>query len=435
MTSQRHRVFGRLPLMVGKIGAILLLAGCATNSEDVQITPGLKAFTGARIIDGTGQVPIEAGVVLVRDGEIEMIGATDAVAVPADAERIDATGKTIIPGLINTHGHVTPSSYTEADVLGQLGLYARYGVTTVVSLGGDQEVGIQLRDRQATSELNRARLYVAGPVVTAQAPEDARTRVNEVVDMNVDIVKIRVDDNLGRTNKMSEAVYRAVIDQAHERGLRVAAHLYYLEDAKSLLRAGADFLAHSIRDQDVDAELIDLLKARDICVCPTLMREVSTFVYESRPAFFDDPFFLREADRELLAELEDPARQEAMRNSRSAQQYKVALEVAKRNLKALVDAGVRISFGTDTGPRARFQGYFEQVELEVMVDAGLTPMQALVSATRDAAACMQLERLGTLEPGNWADLVILNANPLDDVLNTREIDSVWIAGNRVPGRY
>ena len=225
MTSQRHRVFGRLPLMAGKMGVILLLAGCATSSEEVQIAPGLKAFTGARIIDGTGQVPIEAGVLIVRDGEIEMIGATDAVAVPADAERIDATGKTIIPGLINTHGHVTPSSYTEADVLGQLGLYARYGVTTVVSLGGDQEVGIQLRDRQETSELNRARLYVAGPAVTAQTPEDARTRVNEVVDMNVDIVKIRVDDNLGRGSKMSEAVYRAVVDQAHERGLRVAAHL------------------------------------------------------------------------------------------------------------------------------------------------------------------------------------------------------------------
>ncbi len=103
-------------------------------------------------------------------------------------------------------------------------------------------------------------------------------------------------------------------------------------------------------------------------------------------------------------------------------------------MKALVDAGVRISFGTDTGPRARFQGYFEQVELEVMVHAGLTPMQALVSATRDAAACMQLDRLGTLEPGNWADLVILNANPLDDILNTREVDSVWIGGNRVPAR-
>ena len=439
MRRRCDRFFGQLPIT---LVAIVLLAGCATEPDAVEITPGLQAFIGARIIDGTGNTPIEKGVLIVRDGEIETVGASDAVEVPADAERIDATGKTIIPGLINTHGHVNdvkglqsdPSFYTEEHVLGQLGLYARYGVTTVVSLGEDREAGVWVRDQQDTPELNRARLYVAGPVVTAQTPDDARAKVNELVDMDVDLVKIRVDDNLGRTTKMSEAVYSAVIDQAHARGLRLAAHLYYLEDAKSLLRAGADFLAHSIRDQDVDEELIDLLKARDVCVCPTLMREVSTFVYESRPAFFDDPFFLRDADPAVLQALEDPARQQRTRESSSAQQYKVALEVAKRNAKKLVDAGIRISFGTDTGPAGRFQGYFEQLELEHMVDAGLTPMQALVSATSDAADCMHLARLGTLEPGNWADLIILNANPLEDIRNTQEIDSAWIAGNRVPAR-
>ena len=439
MKQHCDRLFGQLPMT---LVAIVLLAGCATEPDAVEITPGLQAFVGARIIDGTGETPIEEGVLIVRDGEIETVGATDAVEVPADAERIDATGKTIIPGLINTHGHVNdvkglqsdPSFYTEEHVLGQLGLYARYGVTTVVSLGDDREAGIRVRDQQDTPELNRARLYVAGPVVTAQTPDDARAKVNELVDMDVDLVKIRVDDNLGRTTKMSEAVYSAVIDQAHARGLRLAAHLYYLEDAKSLLRAGADLLAHSIRDQDVDEELIDLLKARDVCVCPTLMREVSTFVYESRPAFFDDPFFLRDADPAVLQALEDPARQQRTRESSSAQQYKVGLEVAKRNAKKLVDAGIRIAFGTDTGPAGRFQGYFEQLELKQMVDAGLTPMQALVSATSDAADCMHLDRLGTLEPGNWADLIILNANPLEDIRNTREIDSAWIAGNRVPAR-
>ena len=438
---RRHcdRFFGQLPIT---LVAIVLLAGCATEPDAVEITPGLQAFIGARIIDGTGETPIEEGVLIVRDGEIETVGASDAVEVPADAERIDATGRTIIPGLINTHGHVNdvkglqsdPSFYTEEHVLGQLGLYARYGVTTVVSLGEDGEAGILVRDQQDTPELNRARLYVAGPVVTAQTPDDARANVNELVEMDVDLVKIRVDDNLGRTTKMSEAVYTAVIDQAHARGLRLAAHLYYLEDAKSLLRAGADLLAHSIRDQDVDEELIDLLNARDVCVCPTLMREVSTFVYESRPAFFDDPFFLRDADPAVLQALEDPARQQTTRESSSAQQYKVAFEVAKRNVKKLVDAGIRISFGTDTGPPGRFQGYFEQLELEHMVDAGLTPMQALVSATGNAADCMHLDRVGTLEPGNWADLIILNANPLEDIRNTREIDSAWIAGNRVPAR-
>jgi imidazolonepropionase-like amidohydrolase len=103
-----------------------------------------------------------------------------------------------------------------------------------------------------------------------------------------------------------------------------------------------------------------------------------------------------------------------------------------RNVKALADGGVRIAFGTDTGPVGRFQGYFEQLELERMVDAGLTAEQVLVTATRDAAACMQTEDVGTLEAGKWADLLVLSADPLDDILNTRAIESVWIAGNQIP---
>jgi imidazolonepropionase-like amidohydrolase len=165
------------------------------------------------------------------------------------------------------------------------------------------------------------------------------------------------------------------------------------------------------------------------------MREVSTFVYESEPAFFADPFFLREADPAVLAELRDPRRQEGVRKSRAAQIYKTALEVASRNLKRLADAGVRIAMGTDTGPPARFQGYFEQMELELMAKAGLTPRQVLLSAAGDAARCLRLDgRVGTIRPGAWADLLVLAKNPLDDVRNTRTIESVWIAGNRVPGR-
>jgi imidazolonepropionase-like amidohydrolase len=382
-------------------------------------------------------------VVVVRDGKVVAAGPRAQVAVPAGAERIDVSGRTIIPGLINAHGHVGetvglksgPELYTADNVLRQLRLYARYGVTTVFSLGGDQEAGFRFRDSQDTASLDRARLYVAGPVIVAATPEEARQKVDAVAALAPDVVKIRVDDNLGTTPKMSPAVYRAVIDQAHERGLRVAVHVYYLEDARGALQAGADFIAHSIRDRDVDQGLIDLLKERDVCLCPTLMREVSTFVYESEPAFFSDPFFLREADPAVLAELRDPKRQEAVRKSRSAQTYKTALEVASRNLKRLADAGVRIAMGTDTGPPARFQGYFEQMELELMAKAGLTPRQVLLSAAGDAARCLRLDgRVGTIRPGAWADLLVLAKNPLDDVRNTRTIEAVWIAGNRVPGR-
>jgi len=231
---------------------------------------------------------------------------------------------------------------------------------------------------------------------------------------------------------MPPEVYRAVIDEAHKRGLRVAVHLFYLADAKSVLAAGADFIAHSIRDAPVDDEVIAALKKRGVCVCPTLMREVSTFVYESTPPFFSDPFFLAHADRQAVAALGEPARQEALRRSLAAQRYKTALDVAEKNVKKLSDAGVTIAMGTDTGPPARFQGYFEQMELELMAKSGLTPRQVLAAATRDAARCMKLDaELGTLEPGKWADFVALTADPLADILNTRKIDSVWIAGNRI----
>jgi imidazolonepropionase-like amidohydrolase len=405
--------------------------------------PEVKAFVGARVIDGTGKPPIEDAVILVEAGRVKAVGPRARVAVPAGAERIDLAGKTVIPGLVNAHGHVgetvglraAPELNTPENVARHLGLYARYGVTTVYSLGGDQEAGFRQRDAQESPGLDRARLFVAGPVITAATPEEARRKVDELAPRKPDIVKIRVDDNLGTAAKMPPAVYQAVIEQAHKHGLRVAAHIYYLEDAKGVLKAGGDFIAHSVRDREVDDELIRLLKARDVCLCPTLMREVSTFVYESEPDFFADPFFLREADPALLAELRDPKRQQGVRASSSAQVYKKALETASRNLKRLSEAGVRIAMGTDTGPPARFQGYFEHLELELMAKAGLTPQQVLVSAGGDAARCLGLAgRVGTIEPGAWADLAVLGRDPLADIRHTRTLESVWIAGNKVPGR-
>jgi imidazolonepropionase-like amidohydrolase len=175
------------------------------------------------------------------------------------------------------------------------------------------------------------------------------------------------------------------------------------------------------------------MKARNVCLVPTLMREVSTYVYETRPAFFDDPFFTREADPKILATLEEPARQASMASNKSAQIYKKQMEVARQNVKALHDAGIRLASGTDTGPPARFQGYFEHLELEELVKSGLTPAAALAAATGDAARCMGLaDRVGTIQPGRYADLIVLAKNPLEDIKNTRTIESVWISGNRVP---
>ena len=430
-----------LTVLLG-LGIVATVAGGGSEAQ-VEMTPGLQAFVGARIIDGTGSPAIENGVLVVRDGRIEAVGAGDAVEVPADAEQIDVSGRTLVPGLINAHGHVNnvrgleadPSFYTEEHVEHQLGLYARYGITTVFSLGGDGPAGVAVRDRQGTNpDLDHARLFVSGNIPTGPTPEEAEEQANAAIELGADIVKIRVDDNLGASTKMTPEAYQAVIDAAHERGLRLAAHLYYLDDAKGLLAAGADLLAHSVRDAAIDDELIAQLRESGVCYCPTLMREVSTYVYESRPEWFDDPFFLKEADPEVVAALEDPAYQERIQNSGSAQTYKAQLEVAKQNLKALSDAGIPIAMGTDTGPAARFQGYFEHGELALMVEAGLTPMQAIVASTSDAARCMEVDTdLGSLEAGKWADFLVLGANPLEDIGNTHTLESVYIAGNAVPG--
>jgi len=430
-----HYIVAMKPLRTAAIaGAWLAVAALGILAQPAG---SQKAFTGVRLIDGTDRPPIDDATILVSDGRVTFAGP--AAHILGGTEVVSLRGKTVIPGLINAHGHVGDTAgldggrYSAANVTRDLRLYAAYGVTTVFSLGGDQAPSLAARDSQRMPALDRARLFVAGPVLAPKTPDEARALVDADAAMKVDIVKIRVDDNLGTTPKMAPEIYRAVIDQAHKKGLRVAVHLFYLADAKSVLDAGADFIAHSIRDADVDAEVIAALKARDVCVCPTLMREVSTFVYESTPAFFSDPFFQKHADTQTVAALKDPARQETMRESTAAQRYKTALEVASRNLKKLSDAGVTIAMGTDTGPPARFQGYFEHMELELMAKAGLTSRQVLASATRDAARCMKIDKeVGTLEPGKWADFVVLNADPLADIKNTRTIDSVWMAGRRLP---
>jgi imidazolonepropionase-like amidohydrolase len=409
----------------------------AASSPAAPPSEGVRAFVGARLYDGSGRPPIDKAVLVVENGRVTAVGPD--VAVPKGAERIDLAGRFVIPGLVNTHGHVGetrglksgPELYTRENVLDQLRLYARYGVTTVVSLGGDGDEGFRVRDEQQTPSLDRARLFVAGRVVDATTKEAAREQVEALAAKKPDWVKIRVDDNLGTTPKMAPEVYRTVIEEAHRRGLRVAAHLFYLDDARGLVDGGADFLAHSVRDREVDPAFVAALKARGICLCPTLMREVSTFVYADEPDFFSDPFFLKAADPAVVAELRSPERRERTRSSPATARYREALKMASRNLKTLSEAGIPIAFGTDTGPPARFQGYFEHRELQLMVDAGLTPAQALFAASGGAARCMGLVDVGRIEPKAWADFLVLGKDPVADIRNTTTLESVWIAGRRL----
>ncbi len=402
----------------------------ATGGGDALQAPP-TAFVGATIWDGTGADPIENAVMVVRGGRVQSLGAAGEVSVPAGATEVRLDGRFVTPGLINAHGHVGGIN----DPLTDLGRYARFGITTVNSLGGEPDAAEPLRDvhtAEQTGEEPRARLLMSSTVVTGDTPAEALEVVQANVQLGVDYIKIRVDDNLGASEKMTPEVYRAVIDAAHANDLPLAAHLFYLDDAKDLLRSGADLVAHSVRDRAVDQELADLLIQNDVCYVPTLMREASTFVYRERPGFMDDPFLTADVDSAQVASVEDPENQARVASSRSAGLYEQAMQVAIANVKALSDAGVTIAMGTDTGPLGRFQGYFEHHELGVMVEGGLTPEQALLSATRDAARCIGRPDLGTLEPGNWADFVVFEADPLADIDNTRTRAGVYVGGRGVP---
>jgi imidazolonepropionase-like amidohydrolase len=423
--------------MTIRIALVLAVLGVPVSAA-AQTT----AFVGARVIDGRGGV-IERATVVVRDGKIVAVGPATSTTVPAGAQQIDLANATIIPGLVNAHGHLTaavglrndPNGYTRENLIRQLTTYAQYGVTTVFSLGDDQEAAFELRHEQAGGKLHGARLFVGGPVISSATADAARAMTDKVAAMKPDLLKIRIDDNLGASRKMPDEAWRATIARAEELELPIATHIFYLADAKASLMAGADVIAHSVRDAPVDAEFVRELKARNACYIPTLMREVSTFVYGSTPPWARDPFFLKSAGAAAADELSDPSRQAQVQSSNAYKQglrYKEGLEVATRNLKTLVDAGARVAMGTDSGPAGRWQGFFEHLELEMMVNAGMTPMQALVSATGAAAECHgRGGQLGSLQPGAAADLLVLNANPLDDIRHTRQIRSVWIAGRQV----
>jgi imidazolonepropionase-like amidohydrolase len=431
----------RFAQYVGSAVIAVVVAGFFLRPSTAQVPAGeTVVLTGARVIDGTGKPPVERATVIIRNGRVSEIGPSDKLTIPAGAARVDLAGKTVMPGLINAHAHLNVDAASKAAVRDQLiqrlRMYAAYGVTTAYSLGStqaDELEGIKLRDEQERGALEHARLYTSGLIPAPKTPEDARTSVARNAGLKVDIVKLRLN---GTPTDMTPDVYGALIDEAHKRNLRTAVHVFYLKDAKGAVEKGADILAHSVRDQEFDQPFLAELRRRTIGYIPTLTRDLSVFVYETRPAFFDDPFFTRGLSLYggEVAALSEPAMQEKTRSSKQAQDIKQALRQASRNLKLAADAGVPVAMGTDSGAAntpGRWQGFFEHTELAMMVEAGLTPAQAIVAATGTAARVMRLPAVGTLEPGKWADLLVLNADPMADIRNTRQIHSVWIGGRRL----
>ena len=440
------------------LGVCLSATGISAAQEGGQTV----ALIGARLVDGTGQDPLENAALVIQGDTLSAVGPAASVKFPRDAAVIDCHGQTIIPGLISNHSHVglvdglsiKPENYNRENILRQLRQYEAYGVTTVTALGLNGSLFYELRGQQHAAKSPGADLFGAFrgigaplgappaamiPVSTDQlyrpeTADEARTMVREIVAGHPDLIKIWVDDLLGTSPKMKPEIYSAVIDEAHRAGVRVAAHVYYLQDAKAVLRAGADIIAHGVRDQPVDAEFIDEMKTRSTWYIATINLDECSYIFAEQPAWTKEPFFQNALQPALKVQLSDPAYLEKTLKSPRVPIFKKAVATNRANVKALYDAGVKVAFGTDSGAiPPRIPGFAEHRELQLMVASGLTPLQAINCATSRAAALLGLSDRGILAPGKLADFVVLTANPLDDILNTEKIAAVWHRGKKVAG--
>jgi imidazolonepropionase-like amidohydrolase len=390
---------------------------------------------------------------LVENGMIAMVtkGRVDG---PRPMTRVDLTGKTIMPALINAHAHpgfqrgltYSADNFTRETVIEDLNRALYFGVAAVQSQGIEKgEVTYQVRADQTAGRLGGARLLIAGrgigapnagPGAAAYAgiayevttEEQARRAVQELAAKKVNLIKIWVDDRNGRAPRMAPNLYRAIINEGHRRRLQVNAHVFYHADAVDLVNAGIDGLAHLVRDKEMDDALIASIVRRNVYVMPNLSPEWNTYA--------ELPHWLKDGNPLLTlleASVAPPViarmrRTYENRNPEAVERTRAQYAILQRSLAKLARANAKIILGSDTGLEDHLFGMSEQRELESMVRAGMTPMQAIVSATSRAAEYLELDKMGVLAAGKEADFLVLDGNPLDDITNTQRISRIYIRG-------
>jgi len=436
------------------LGAVI--AGCSSQrASEPPAASAATVFEGARLITGDGGAPLENSAFVVEGNRFTAVGRNGELQAPAGATRVDLTGKTVMPAIIDAHGHLgfldmangtmSKANFTRENYIDHLQRYAYHGVAATISTGTDMgELAYELRD-EIIPDAAIIRTVGRGLAWPGSGPNDpsrndvpyavtnveqARKAVQDLAAHKPDFVKIWVDDRNGRQKKLTPEIYQAAVDEAHKHNLRAIAHVFDLEDAKGLVRAGVEGFLHSIRDAPVDDEFITLAKEHNIWITPNLggINRASLIGPAGTPAWFDDPLV-----RETIAPVMINARTEMYEKRRTAGAPAAGAQVFDlANTRKLHAAGVRLVLGSDTaGDANRWIGMMTLVEFENMVAAGLTPAEVIVAATRDAAAVLRLDQLGTVASGKSADFIVLDANPLDNIVNVRKIARVYLRGQEV----
>jgi|SRR5579872_1608420 len=422
---------------------LFALSGCKPPEESLQ-----KAIIGAVLIDGTGGPPVSNSVVVIAGDRIRAVGSRVNMPIPAGVDKIDGRGKFLVPGLIDLHVHlgtragprIQPSEYTRDRLEKNLNAYLYFGVTSVRSMGTDREPAFEVRKAERDGQFFSSRLFTAGRgfdggpgspdsvIIHTDSPEQARKEVDALAARQVDAIKIWVDDEYGTKPKIKSAVIDAVLDQARKYNIPVTAHIYSLADTEHLVNAGASGFLHMIRDTEaIDPELITRLRDLRIVFAPTLVVQELVWLYHDHPELLDDPAVARSVPPDVLA-----ATRQAAASSTASARDREEFARAMRNTRKLAAAGVLIAVGSDGGSSMDFPGLMTHREIELLVEAGLSPAEAIVAATRNGAlALRKSDELGTIEPGRRADLMLVAANPLEDVRNLRKIDRLMLNGEWV----